>query len=85
MAHAHDRTLLAKLGFADPDKKDARHDLACRYTALPESGLAIAKAEDARDAARADARVLAHAYRNDTRPPPDVVERALLYPEKEET
>jgi hypothetical protein len=29
--HAHDRTLIAKLGFADPDKKDDLHDLACRY------------------------------------------------------
>lgn len=30
-----------------------------------------------RNQARADARVLAHAYMTDTRPPPDVVERAL--------
>lgn len=29
--HSHDRTLLAKLGFADQDKQDPRHDLACQY------------------------------------------------------
>lgn len=29
--HSHDQSLLAKMGFNDPDKKDARHDLACRY------------------------------------------------------
>jgi len=29
--HAHERTLLARLGFADPDRRDAVHDLACRY------------------------------------------------------
>jgi hypothetical protein len=28
---SHDRTLLSSLGFNDPDKKDPRHDLACRY------------------------------------------------------
>lgn len=35
--HSHDRTLLARLGFSDPDKKDPRHDLACQYLALPEN------------------------------------------------
>lgn len=34
--HAHDRTMLAGLGFADPDKKDPRHDWACQYLAEPE-------------------------------------------------
>jgi len=29
--HSHDRTLAARLGFSDPDKKIARHDLACEY------------------------------------------------------
>lgn len=33
--HSHDRTMLAKLGFADPDKKDPRHDLACLYLTQP--------------------------------------------------
>lgn len=27
----NDRTILSHLGFADPDKGDARHDAACRY------------------------------------------------------
>ena len=36
MAHAHDRTLLASLAFADPDKKSPLHDLACQYIARPE-------------------------------------------------
>lgn len=34
--HSSDRTLLASLGFADPDKKDRRHTLACQYLAQPE-------------------------------------------------
>lgn len=34
--HAHDRTMLASLGFADRDKGDVRHDLACQYLATPE-------------------------------------------------
>lgn len=34
--HAHERTLLGKMGFKDPDKKDRRHDLACQYLARPE-------------------------------------------------
>lgn len=29
--HSHDRTLLSKLGFSDPDKKDPKHDLACLF------------------------------------------------------
>jgi hypothetical protein len=40
--HSHDRTLLAKLGFADPDKKDPRHDRACQYLALPENARRLA-------------------------------------------
>jgi hypothetical protein len=31
--HSSDRTLIARLGFADPDKGDIRHDLACQYVA----------------------------------------------------
>ena len=31
MAHSHDQTLLARLGFQDPDRKTPDHDLACRY------------------------------------------------------
>lgn len=33
MTHSHDRTLLASLSFADPDKRDQMHDLACEYLA----------------------------------------------------
>jgi hypothetical protein len=33
MARSHDQTLLAKLGFADPDRSDPTHDFACRYLA----------------------------------------------------
>jgi hypothetical protein len=29
--HSHDRTLIAKLGFSDKDKKNPRHDWACQY------------------------------------------------------
>lgn len=32
--HSHARTLLAKMGFADADRKSPRHDLACIYIAL---------------------------------------------------
>jgi len=35
MAHSHDRTLLASLGFSDPDKREPLHDLACEYLAEP--------------------------------------------------
>jgi len=31
--HSHKRTLLASLGFNDPDKKDSRHNLGCQYLA----------------------------------------------------
>lgn len=36
MSRTADRTLLASLGFADPDHKDRRHTLACQYLAQPE-------------------------------------------------
>lgn len=29
--HAHDKTMLARLGFADPDRREPLHDQACRY------------------------------------------------------
>lgn len=41
--HSHDRTLLSRLGFADPDKKDRMHDLGCQYLALPENRERIAR------------------------------------------
>lgn len=37
---AKDRTLLAKLGFADPDRKNPRHDRACNYLAQRPDALA---------------------------------------------
>ena len=36
MTHAHDRTLLATLGFADPDKRDERHYSACKFLVQPD-------------------------------------------------
>lgn len=36
MAHSHEQSLLARLGFADPDRKDKRHTLACQYLCEPE-------------------------------------------------
>lgn len=36
MSRTADRTLLAALGFADPDRKDRRHTLACQYLAQPD-------------------------------------------------
>ncbi len=33
---SRDRTLLANLAFADPDKQDPLHDLGCQYIARPE-------------------------------------------------
>ena len=36
MAHAYNRTLIARLGFADRDRRLPEHDLACQYLATPE-------------------------------------------------
>lgn len=35
--HSHDRTLLSSLGFADQDKKDPKHTLACMFLCLPDT------------------------------------------------
>jgi hypothetical protein len=35
--HSHQQTLLAKLGFGDPDRKDRRHDLASQYLSQGEA------------------------------------------------
>lgn len=29
--HSHDRTMIASMGFADPDKKEPLHELACQF------------------------------------------------------
>jgi len=40
--HSHDRTLLSRLGFQDPDHKSSKHDLACQYLAAPEQARRLA-------------------------------------------
>ncbi len=42
MAHSHDRTLLAKFGFDDVDRRNEKHDLACRYLVEDEQAAALA-------------------------------------------
>jgi hypothetical protein len=42
--HASDRTLAASLGFADPDKREPRHELACQYLATDEGLARLGKA-----------------------------------------
>jgi hypothetical protein len=39
--HSHDRTLLAKLAFADPDKAIPTHDFACQYLTTPTVAAAV--------------------------------------------
>src|SRR4029077_18978947 len=46
--HAYDRTLIASLGFADPDKGEPLHDLACAYIAEPKVVRALFRAEPAK-------------------------------------
>lgn len=43
MAHSSDRTLLASLGFQDPDRKSSTHTLACQYLCEPEVTAKLAK------------------------------------------
>lgn len=40
--HSHDRTMLAKLGFADPDRQSSEHDQACLYLSQPATTLKLA-------------------------------------------
>ncbi|MBC8356550.1 MAG: hypothetical protein H8E66_31605 [Planctomycetes bacterium] len=35
--HSHERTMLAKLGFADPDRREPLHDVACHYLVTPDA------------------------------------------------
>lgn len=46
MSHAHDKTLIARLGFADADRREPLHDLACRYLALPEQAEKLVRLVD---------------------------------------
>lgn len=41
--YSHNRTLIAKLGFADHDRQSPRHDLACQYLGQTEQVRRIAK------------------------------------------
>lgn len=43
MTHAHDRTLLAKMGFADPDKRNGLHDDLCAYLASKDASLTLVR------------------------------------------
>lgn len=42
MPHTHEHTLLARLGFADPDRHDPLHDAICRYLTSPVGRRAVA-------------------------------------------
>lgn len=42
--HSHKQTLLSNLGFNDADKKEPKHDIACRYIAQPEVAVRIINA-----------------------------------------
>jgi hypothetical protein len=55
--HSHDRTLLAKLGFADPDKSEPIHDLACRFLTEPEQALKLIGLVDPRPTERWNSRI----------------------------
>lgn len=39
--HSHDRTMIARLGFADPDKGDSEHELACQFLVQPDVAVQI--------------------------------------------
>lgn len=56
--HASDRTLIARLGFADPDKRDQLHDLACQYVVQPAAveamGLAVVASDKSTTPLRLD-------------------------------
>lgn len=41
--HSHDRTMLAKLGFSDPDRREPAHDLAIRHLADEERANALVR------------------------------------------
>ena len=39
MSHSHDKTMLAKFGFSDPDLRLPRHDMACRFVSIYHAGV----------------------------------------------
>ena len=39
--HSSNRTLIASLGFADPDKKNPLHDIACQYLAIADNAYQV--------------------------------------------
>ena len=41
MPYSHNKTLIAQLGFADPDRRDSKHFLACQYLATPKASLRL--------------------------------------------
>lgn len=41
--HSHDRTMLAKFGFSDPDHKNSRHDMACMYLSQIQTAIKIGR------------------------------------------
>ena len=66
-----------------PDAEEEAEDAVAKW--YPTTNYRVTEyipAEEARELlreARLDARVLAHAYEHDSRPPPDVVERSLRW------
>lgn len=44
MAHSHQNTLLSRLGFADPDRSDPKHTLACEYLCKQDVGVKVGMA-----------------------------------------
>lgn len=41
--HAFEKTMIARMGFSDPDRRDPLHDLACQYLMLPNIVTRLAK------------------------------------------
>ena len=80
-AQLHICSVGCKAAMCEPARVVADLELIveCR-NALPALLDRVEALEVERDNARADARVLAHAYVYDTRPPADIVKRALAYP-----
>jgi hypothetical protein len=48
VGHSHDKTLISRLGFSDPDKKDILHDVACKYLIQHENMVRLVKSFSSR-------------------------------------